>query len=246
MRKNQTARKLLTRGNARLAWSLLAILGTVLLFSFARATAKEVSALEALQDATSSTPKLAGHWQLNKDQSDDVRQKMQAARGDSGGGQAEGNGGGRGQGGREGAGRAQRAGMMDDLQTLAIEQTGSNVKITGKSGRVLAQYPSNDSSAEKNSAPEGEGQRTTTSQWQNGQLVAVTQSPRGKSTRTYSLSPDGKQLYVTTKMENERLKGASHLSLCLRSCKQRVELISVTACPWRSKNDDPVRAISAS
>ncbi|HEY2109437.1 MAG TPA: hypothetical protein VGH17_06010 [Candidatus Acidoferrales bacterium] len=206
MRKNQTARKLLTRGNARLAWSLLAILGTVLLFSFARATAKEVSALEALQDATSSTPKLAGHWQLNKDQSDDVRQKMQAARGDSGGGQAEGSGGGRGQGGREGAGRAQRAGMMDDLQTLAIEQTGSNVKITGKSGRVLAQYPSNDSSAEKNSAPEGEGQRTTTSQWQNGQLVAVTQSPRGKSTRTYSLSPDGKQLYVTTKMENERLK----------------------------------------
>ena len=137
-----------------------------------------------------------------------MRQKMQAARGDSSGGQGEGgNGGGRGQGSHEGAGRAQRAGMMmDELQTLTIEQTGSNVKITGKSGRVLAQYPSSDSSDAKNAAPEGEGQRTTTSQWQNGQLVAVTQSQRGKSTRTYSLSPDGKQLYVTTKMENERLK----------------------------------------
>lgn len=206
MIRNQMAARPSPRANAKLVWSLLAILGAALLFSFARAAAKEVSALAALQDATASTPKLAGHWQLNKDQSDDVRQKMQAARGDSGGGQGEGSGGGRGQGGREGAGRAQRAGMMDDLRTLAIEQTGSNVKITGKSGRVLAQYPSSDSSAEKNAAPEGEGQRTTTSQWQNGQLVAVTQSPRAKSTRAYSLSPDGKQLYVTTKMENERFK----------------------------------------
>ncbi|MFY9731694.1 MAG: hypothetical protein WB723_09610 [Candidatus Acidiferrales bacterium] len=207
MRRNQKARKLLTLGNARLAWSLLAILGAAVVFSFAGAAAKEVSALVAIQDATANTPKLAGHWQLNKDQSDDVRQKMQAARGDSGGGQGEGGyGGSRGQGGHEGAGRAQRAGMMDELQTLTIEQTGSNVKITGKSGRVLAEYPSSYSSAEKNSAPEGEGQRTTTSQWQNGQLVAVTQSPRGKSTRTYGLSPDGKQLYLTTKMENERFK----------------------------------------
>ena len=96
-------------------------------------------------------------------------------------------------------------GMMDDLQTLAIEQTGSNVKVTGKSGRVLAQYPS-DASAEKNASGEREGQRTTTSQWQNGQLTVVTQSPRGKTTRAYSMSPDGKQLYVITKMENERFK----------------------------------------
>lgn len=124
---------------------------------------------------------------------------MQAARGDSGGG-------GREQGGHNGEGRGQRAGMMDELQTLAIEQSGSNVKVTGKTGRVLAQYPSSDSSAEKNAGPEGEGQRTTTAQWQNGQLTVVTQSPRGKSTRTYSLSSDGKQLYVTTKMENERFK----------------------------------------
>ena len=199
MIRNRMPGKLSKRGNARLAWSLLAILGAALLFSFARAAAKEVSALTALQDATASTPKLAGHWQLNKDQSDDVRQKMQAARGDSGGG-------GREQGGHNGEGRGQRAGMMDELQTLAIEQSGSNVKVTGKSGRVLAQYPSSDSTSEKNAGPEGEGQRTTTAQWQNGQLTVVTQSPRGKSTRTYSLSPDGKQLYVTTKMENERFK----------------------------------------
>ena len=55
--------------------------------------------------------------------------------------------------------------MMDELQTLTIEQTGSNVKITGKSrARARADIPSSDSSAEKNAAPEGESQRTTTSQ----------------------------------------------------------------------------------
>ncbi len=32
-------------------------------------------------------PKLAGEWQLNKDLSDDPRQKMQQARADSSGGQ---------------------------------------------------------------------------------------------------------------------------------------------------------------
>ena len=71
---------------------------------------------------------------------------------------------------------------------------------------MLGQYPSSDSSAEKNAAPEGQVQRTTTAEWQNGQLTVVTQSSRGKSTRTYILSPDGKQLYVNTRMENQRFK----------------------------------------
>jgi hypothetical protein len=203
MIRNRTAGKVTIGGNVWLAYSLLAIFAAAFLFSFARGAAKEISALAALQGSTANTPKLAGHWQLNKDQSDDVHQKIQAAHGDSGGGQ--GGGGGRGEGGHGGGGRGQRAGMMDELQTLAIEQTGSNVKVTGKSGRVLAQYPT-DASARKNAGEQGEGQRTTTSQWQNGQLTVVTQGPRGKSTRTYSLSPDGKQLYVTTKMENERSK----------------------------------------
>ena len=159
------------------------------------------------QEAT--TPKLSGQWQLNKDQSDDPREKMQAARGESGGG-------GRGEGGgRSGGGRGQGGGgMMDEMSTLQIEQSDSNVKITGKSGRALAQIPAaaapsgdNGGSGDSESGGRGAGRRatTTSAQWQNGQLVTVTQNPRGKSTRTYSLSPDGKQLYVTTKMESERL-----------------------------------------
>jgi hypothetical protein len=37
--------------------------------------------------------------------------------------------------------------------------------------------------------------------------VAVTPGRRqGSTTRTYELSPDGKQLYVTTKIDNPRFK----------------------------------------
>jgi hypothetical protein len=183
--------------------SALALAVSVLLVGGGRTLAR-APAQPGSQDATASAQKLAGQWQLNKDQSDDPRQKMQQARGDSDGGPGGGgNGGGRGQGGRNGGGRGP-GGMMDEMQTLQIDQTGSNVKISGKSGRVLAQYPSSDA-ADSNSS-EGEGHRTTTSQWQNGQLTVVTHGPRGKTTRTFSLSPDGKQLYVSTKMENERFK----------------------------------------
>jgi hypothetical protein len=42
-------------------------------------------------------------------------------------------------------------------------------------------------------------------QWQGSQLVAVQQGRRqGSTTRTFELSPDGKQLYVTTKIDNPR------------------------------------------
>jgi hypothetical protein len=180
-------------------WLLFISAITLFLLSTGRTGAQAGS-----QDA--SAPKLAGQWQLNKDQSDDPRQKMQAARGDSGGGAGDSEGGGRGQGGRNGGGHGQGAGMMDEMSVLQIDQSGSNVKITGKSGRVLAQFPAADPSDAKATGAEGQGQRTSTSKWQNGQLTVESDSPRGKSTRTYTLSPDGKQLFVTTKMENERLK----------------------------------------
>ena len=42
-------------------------------------------------------------------------------------------------------------------------------------------------------------------QWQQGQLVVATQSRTGSTTRSYQLSPEGKQLFVTTRIENQRL-----------------------------------------
>src|ERR1700690_2612885 len=191
--------RLLQNKNKRYAYQMLTIFAGAFLLVPAGPVAARMKMPVQAGSQEAATPKLAGEWELNKDQSDDPREKMQAARGDSGGG------GGRGQGGgRNGGGRGQGGGgMMDEMSVLQIEQTDTNVKIAGKSGRVLAQIPAaaapsggNAGRGDNEGGGRGEGRRaTTTAQWQNGQLVTVTENPRGKSTRTYSLSADGKQLY---------------------------------------------------
>lgn len=160
-------------------------------------------------------PSLAGAWTLNKDQSDDPRAKMREAMGNSGG---QGGGGGRGEmggggqrgGGGMGGGRGQGAGgAMNEFSQLTIEQTASSAKVTGSSGRVLAVYSNGDASKSNSSNPADseEENAPAAAQWKGDQLVAVTQGRRGGSTtRTYELSPDGTQLYVTTKMDNPRFQ----------------------------------------
>jgi hypothetical protein len=167
-------------------------------------------------------PSLAGSWTLNKDQSDDPREKMREAMGNSGGqggggngggygggnGGGMGRGGGGGMGGRRGQGRG-AGGEMNEFSQLTIDQTASSAKVTGSSGRVLAVYPSSDASKgdSSNSGNSEEENAPAAAQWQGSQLVAVMQGRRGGSaTRTYELSPDGKQLYVTTKMDNPRFQ----------------------------------------
>jgi hypothetical protein len=181
-------------------------------------------------------PNLSGAWALNKDQSDDPREKMEQAANASGGrvrvgGGASGGGwgGGAGGGDRRGGGGGGRGGgnMMNDLSRVTIEQTASSAKVTGESGRVLAQYSASDSShansassssssnapaANSSGGPYGDSESADAppaAQWQGTQLVAVTQGRRegSRTTRTYELSPDGKQLYMTTKVENPRFKG---------------------------------------
>jgi len=177
-------------------------------------------------------PSLAGNWTLNKDQSDDAREKMREAmgastngagggRGGYGGGGGEGMGGGGGS--RRGGGGQGQGNMLADFSQLTIVQTPTSAKITGYSGHLLAIYDSSNASASANSSNAGnsngdssgsEGSERggrqiepASASWQGNQLVAVTQGRRGGSTtRTYELSPDGKQLYVTTKMENPRLQ----------------------------------------
>ena len=163
--------------------------------------------------ASSDThPNLAGTWQLNKKQSDDPREKMQEARNEQGngggGGGFGGGGGGRGMGrGRQGQGQGQGGDMMKEFSQLTITQTASMAKVTGESGRVLALYSSadqsqSDSNKSDNSTPQ---QESAAAHWQENQLVVTSQTRRGSTTRSYGLSPDGKQLYVTTRVENQRL-----------------------------------------
>lgn len=152
-------------------------------------------------------PNLAGTWQLNKKQSDDPREKMQEARNEQG----NGGGGGRGMGrGRQGQG--QGGDMMKDFSQLTITQTSSTAKVTGESGRVLALYSSADQSANQSASSDSNksdnstpNEDSATAKWQQDQLVVTSQTRRGSTTRSYGLSPDGKQLYVTTRVENQRL-----------------------------------------
>lgn len=158
-------------------------------------------------------PNLAGKWVLNKVQSDDPRQRMQQAGG--GGGGRGGFGGGGGGGRRGGQGQGFGEGMMAGLSQLTIEQTESNLKITGESGQVLALYSGGDATSNKANSDaqansqSGDSEESTAppaAQWQGNQLVTVTQRRRGSTTRTYELSPDGKQLYLTTKIVNPRFQ----------------------------------------
>jgi hypothetical protein len=179
-------------------------------------------AAQAPAQSTNTKTNLAGTWTLNKDQSDDPRQKMHDAMQNSGGnGGPGGGGGGRNRGGGEGGGggrghgegRGQGGGMMSDFSQLTIVQTDTSVKVTGESGRVLAAYSANStsgsgtqggSSSGSGSSGNDEGYTPPEAHWQGSQLVAVQQQRMGTTTRTYEMSPDGKQLYVTTKMESQR------------------------------------------
>jgi hypothetical protein len=178
---------------------------------------------QSTAESTGARPNLAGRWALNKDQSDDPRQKMHQAMGGGGyGGHGGWGGGGNGGGGGYGGGRhgrGQGEGMLNELSQLTIEQTNTSAKVTGSSGHVLALYSAN-SAAAPTSAQEGSSTASSSSgssssggdddyappaaQWRGSQLVAVAERRRGTNTQTYELSPDGKQLFVTTKMESQR------------------------------------------
>jgi len=190
---------------------------------------------QSTTESTGARPNFAGRWALNKDQSDDPRQKMRQAMGGGGGGQGGGYGGhggwggggygGGGYGGNGGGGRhgrGQGEGMLNELSQLTIEQTNSSAKVTGSSGRVLALYSANSaaapvstpggsstssnssSSSGSGSSGGGDDYAPPAAQWQGSQLVAIAERRRGTNAQTYELSPDGKQLFVTTKMESQR------------------------------------------
>ena len=105
--------------------------------------------------------------------------------------------------------------MFADFSQLTILQTATSAKVTGSDGRVLAVYPSDDSSksSTNNSSNNSDSSESNENQnapavanWQGTQLVAVTQARRATLTRTYELSPDGAQLYVTTKVDSPRFQ----------------------------------------
>jgi len=197
-------------------------------------------------------PNFSGTWVLNKDQSDDARQEIAQARGTSsqsgqprmggggpgggGGGWGHGQGypGGNGGGGGNGNGGGGRRGQngnagpdpLDELSQLTIDQSATNVNVTGVTGQNLATYPApkqpQSSSSGSSSSTSGSNSTNANSssgdsnasapapptvEWKNNQLVVTeSQGRRGTTTRTFDVSPDGRQLVVTTVIDNPRFK----------------------------------------
>jgi hypothetical protein len=196
----------------------------------ARATQTPASAQNSQNDKIS----LAGMWKMNRDESDDPRQKLEQASSGGGGGWGQApSGGGGGWGGWGGGGwgipgsgrgggwnRTSRplpeAGTVDtpDFSQLTIEQSDSNTKVMGATGRVLAQTADNSTAQDKQdkNSPhttkklKNSADTPAIARWQGSELVTTVDGPRGiRTTRIYGLSGNGKQLYVTTRLESPRL-----------------------------------------
>jgi hypothetical protein len=158
---------------------------------------------------------LAGTWKLNRDESDDPRQKLEQASSGGSGGWGQGPAGGGGGWNRPGGRPVPEDGAADmsDFSQLTIEQSDSAAKVTGATGRVLAQY-SSDNSSDKDAAKKSKDGRNAppVAEWQGARLVTTVNGPRGtKTTRVYELSPDGKQLYVSTRLENARFNQPANI-----------------------------------
>jgi hypothetical protein len=158
-------------------------------------------------------PNLAGTWNLNEKQSDDPREKMREAMNANGDQDDSGATNPGRTGRRPGRGPTGRGGMMRQFSQLAITQTGKGVNVTGATGRLIAtsepQSNSDQSAQDNPNAQDNGGGRMmrmppAAAKWQGNQLVATSNGFGGTITRTFELSPDGKQLYMTTKIENER------------------------------------------
>jgi hypothetical protein len=152
-----------------------------------------------------------GAWILNRDDSDDPRQKMQQARGSSdsggrsrggmGGGYPGGMGGHGGYGGRGGSRSGESDGDREKTQafiapanSLSLAQKDAEVDVTDDQYRKLAIF----TDGRKLQKSKDLSNQEIAAQWKDKSLVTEEKNPRGgKMSRTYELSLDGTQLYET-------------------------------------------------
>lgn len=181
--------------------------------------------------ASAQTSNLNGSWQLNREQSDDARKKLQEAISSAGGARRSDRGGRRGggilrgRGGNGDDGRASRGGGMNDEQrerasemrqemmeaaeTLTINYQGTTFTITDGNNRVRT-FRTDGSKQTQQGARGGSGSSggeiETRARVQSENIVIERKPERGgKLIETYALSPDNRQLYVTLQIENKRL-----------------------------------------
>jgi hypothetical protein len=156
---------------------------------------------------------LAGRWTLNRDLSDDAREKMRegmSKRGPGGGGGPGGPGGGMGgppgRGGPGGMGGPPGGGAGDDpreamrailepAEELQIAQSEAEIAVDEKFGRMRRLHPDGKKYKTDNGASE------IKSTWKDGRLVVETKGSRGTVVETWERVPDGSRLIVNVRLE---------------------------------------------
>ncbi|MBI3405425.1 MAG: hypothetical protein HY046_08210 [Acidobacteria bacterium] len=170
---------------------------------------------------------IAGAWELNRDESDDARKKMQDARGSSGGSGGGYPGGGRRGGGYPGGGGSRggiggRGGYggqrgqsdedrrrMEELfrpaRMLTIERKETEVDVTDDLDQRKIFY----TDGRKLQKPKkDEIQTEFSAKWEGDRLVSEGKDSRGdKITRTFELARDGESLYEILYIERSSNNG---------------------------------------
>jgi hypothetical protein len=155
---------------------------------------------------------LSGTWKLNANLSDDPQQKMKDSTESGGSGSGGGGYGGGHHGGHRGGGRG-GSGSSDDaksamenynaaMQSLKIRHQDPELFIEDAAGHQHTLYTDGRKVEEERSFG---GTTELHAVWKDGHVVVTTQSEHGrKTTETYSVTADGSQLTVTTKIDRQR------------------------------------------
>ena len=94
--------------------------------------------------------------------------------------------------------------LAESPSFLQVDQQSKQVVVTGDSDRPQTFFLD----GKKHSEKDANGEKTSTkTEWQDGSLVAESKlSHSTKITQTFRLSENGRQLYVTSRLENPSLQ----------------------------------------
>jgi hypothetical protein len=150
---------------------------------------------------------ILGAWVLNRDESDDPRSRMRDSQDSNGGygGRRPGGGtwpgGGGRRGGYGGESESERQKMHEFLSppaNMELSMTGAEVDLKDDHERKRAFM----TDGRKLQKSKDDNYQEIAAKWDNNRLVTDEKNPRGgKMSRTFELSPDGRQLYETLNLK---------------------------------------------
>jgi hypothetical protein len=220
--------------HAWIFWKRFALaVGLVLVVAAAYAakqSAEQSKPASSAPETSQGQPALNGIWKLNRDESDDPREKLRSAmqdRDQNGGmgrhggmggggvtmgvpgiggmGRPGGPGGGQGRG--PGAGSEEQRGRLRDIveapDQLKIAQKGPETDMTDTEGRVRSLF----TDGRKLEKPKKDGAQTQVkARWDHATLITEEKGPNGeKISHSYEITGDGNQLADTLTLESNRL-----------------------------------------